>query len=639
MQTVATLPFRWGSSALVVLNIKILNLEEQQALLEEMGIEFTKVGSFSTDDFEVFLLKNCVIDREALVSQLKLDPDTLHLEIGELRKAILGEVLAVNKLLSPERVKIGVDNQAFRLYTEEFENFSNLPSLSSVLVYSNDVEYRTVMLPDVNSIAAIKVSSLEELLENVKPSFVLCQLQDYVYKTALAAALVYNYTDVLHNVCYSDLNKDVSVEWVADILYDAIIKINSQLEYEKIDWEFVQKNINTKFPKNSGNFNPFSKNNSEKSKDKFGNFSKNSDQNSDFPKNSKNSILESSKKIRKENEEKTKLNKSKNFCFKNIKKERVKSLYDELGRFIFGQDEAIDELSRAVKRSRVGIKDVNRPAGSFIFAGQTGVGKTYCAKMLAKSLGKEVGFIKINCSELALSHEAVKLIGAPPSYIGHESGGLLTNYIANHPTSVVVFDEFEKAHDRVQELLLQVLEDGELCDGKNTMVSFKDCIIILTTNLGAQEIKVAERCIGFGNKECDNTKQKQIVVESIEKKYKPEFVNRLDQIIYFNALTEESYRQIIQYYLVELKKTVLINNDTRLIVKEGVYDYVYNNSIDDRYGARPIRRFIEQKVHDKIADKLIDLDETNITLIVSIVNDEISVEQQKQQEYGVINAY
>lgn len=305
------------------------------------------------------------------------------------------------------------------------------------------------------------------------------------------------------------------------------------------------------------------------------------------------------------------MNKKKQKLFKDLPKEDLLKLGDNMKVLLIGQDKAVDSLAEAIQRASVGLKDPNKPIGSFLFAGRTGVGKTLASKILADELikGKD-NLVTIDCSEYSADHEYAKLIGAPSGYVGHEAGGLLTNAIAKNPFNVVVFDEVEKASRKVHELLLQILEEGRLTDGKGKMVSFKDTVIIMTSNVGVSEIDQVKKTIGFGSANVLTEEKKEAALnDALKRKFKPEFLNRIDDIIHFNTLTRKDYMRIIDIELYKLNDN-LRHNDTEykeveLDFDKKVRSLIYKEGIDEEYGARPLKRCIEKIIATPLARKLL----------------------------------
>ncbi len=275
---------------------------------------------------------------------------------------------------------------------------------------------------------------------------------------------------------------------------------------------------------------------------------------------------------------------------------------------VIGQDEAVEALARAVKRGRVGLKDPNRPIGSFLFLGPTGVGKTELSKALAEELfGRESAMIRVDMSEYMEKHSVSKLIGSPPGYVGHDDGGQLSEKVRRNPYSVVLFDEIEKAHPDVFNILLQVLDDGHITDSQGRKVSFKNTVIIMTSNAGAQEI-VSPKRLGFssGDDEKKNYEEmKGRVMDEVRRMFKPELLNRIDEIMVFHSLNKENIRKIVSLMFRELADRCREQMKIQLIFRESVKDYIVEKGFDDKYGARPLRRAIQSRIEDPLADEML----------------------------------
>ena len=290
--------------------------------------------------------------------------------------------------------------------------------------------------------------------------------------------------------------------------------------------------------------------------------------------------------------------------------EKLKNLEQNLHKRVIGQDEAVSAVAKAIKRSRLGLKDPNKPIGSFLFLGPTGVGKTELSKALAESLfGSEDALIRIDMSEYMESHSTAKLIGAPPGYVGYDEAGQLTEKVRRKPYSVILFDEIEKAHPDVMNMLLQVLDDGRLTDSQGRCVNFKNTIIIMTSNEGARLI-TEKKHLGFttgsqedGAKEYEETKKE--VMSELKKDFKPEFLNRIDDIIVFHKLMPEDIRKIVDL-LVEKVVKLMKNQNIELVVDEKAKELVAKNGVDDAYGARPLKRAIQSMIEDKVAEAILD---------------------------------
>ena len=288
--------------------------------------------------------------------------------------------------------------------------------------------------------------------------------------------------------------------------------------------------------------------------------------------------------------------------------ERIRKLEEIHHKRVVGQEEAVKAVSKAVRRGRVGLKDPNRPIGSFLFLGPTGVGKTELSKALAEAVfGRESEIIRVDMSEYMEKHSVSKMIGSPPGYVGYEDGGQLSEKVRRHPYSVILFDEIEKAHSDVFNILLQILEDGHVTDAQGRKVSFKNTIIIMTSNAGAQQI-IAPKHLGFGvaeDEQADYKKMKSSVMEEIKRIFKPEFINRIDEILVFHVLTKENIKDIVRILLASLNKRTMAQMNISLEVSEAAVEYIAKSGFDKNYGARPIRRAIQTKIEDEIADRLL----------------------------------
>ena len=288
---------------------------------------------------------------------------------------------------------------------------------------------------------------------------------------------------------------------------------------------------------------------------------------------------------------------------------RLAQLEKELHKRVIGQEEAVRAVSQAVKRGRVGLKDPYRPIGSFLFLGPTGVGKTELSKALAQAVfGSEQAMIRVDMSEYMEKHSVSKLIGSPPGYVGYDEGGQLSEKVRRNPYSVILFDEIEKAHPDVFNILLQVLDDGHITDAHGRKVDFKQTIIIMTSNAGAQAI-VEPKQLGFisqKDEKKDYEKMKSGVMEEVRRLFKPEFLNRIDEIMVFHTLNKEEIRKIVLLLLKSLEKRCEEQMDIHLNVTNSAVDYIAEAGFDAKYGARPLRRAIQSKIEDRLANELLE---------------------------------
>ncbi len=304
-------------------------------------------------------------------------------------------------------------------------------------------------------------------------------------------------------------------------------------------------------------------------------------------------------------------------------KEKLIHLEEILHERVIGQDEAISAVSKAIRRARVGLQDGKRPIGSFLFMGPTGVGKTELSKAIAEALfDNENNIIRIDMSEFMENHTVSKLIGAPPGYVGFDEGGQLTEQVRRKPYSVVLFDEIEKAHPEVLNALLQILDDGRLTDSKGRTVSFKNTVIIMTSNIGANEIRQNKQ-LGFGSKESEKVNERDIYLDALKKKFKPELINRIDVICIFDALTKKDLINISNIMLENLNKR-LSPSGLMIDVEDEAVDYIVAKGSNLLYGARPLKRFIEQEIEDRVAEKILlgELPEKG-NIVVSLSGDEL----------------
>jgi ATP-dependent Clp protease ATP-binding subunit ClpC len=288
--------------------------------------------------------------------------------------------------------------------------------------------------------------------------------------------------------------------------------------------------------------------------------------------------------------------------------ESLLNLENNLQESVIGQNEAVLKISKAIRRNRVGIKDPNRPIGSFIFLGSTGVGKTHLAKKLAEEIfGDEEALIRVDMSEYQEKHSMSRLIGSPPGYVGYNEGGQLTEAVKNKPYSVVLFDEVEKANKDIFSLLLQMLDDGHLTDSFGRKINFKNCLIIMTSNLGVKRLQDFGTGVGFNTEakmSKDEEMKKVLLQKELKNYFTPEFLNRVDEVIVFNALKEDEVSQIVEIELSKLIKRISkLGYD--VTVTKGVKDYIASVGFDEKYGARPIKRAIQEKIEDLLSEEIL----------------------------------
>jgi len=311
------------------------------------------------------------------------------------------------------------------------------------------------------------------------------------------------------------------------------------------------------------------------------------------------------------------------------------NLTDNLSSKVIGQEEAVLKITKAIRRNRMGIKDPNKPIGSFIFLGSTGVGKTYLAKQLAKEIfGSEDNMIRVDMSEYQEKHTISRLIGSPPGYVGHDEGGQLTEQVKNKPYSVVLFDEIEKAHKDIFSTLLQLLDDGHITDSLGRKINFKNCLIIMTSNIGVKRLQDFGAGVGFKTGKSDAVREeekREILKKELSKFFAPEFLNRIDDVIIFNSLEKKHIDVITKLEVDRLLKRVL-EKKYIFTYDQDLIDYISKVGFDETFGARPIKRAIQDKIEDLISEKILMMEiEENKDYILKVENDEVIVSDKEEK--------
>ena len=311
------------------------------------------------------------------------------------------------------------------------------------------------------------------------------------------------------------------------------------------------------------------------------------------------------------------------------------NLNDNLNSKVIGQGEAVTKITKAIRRNRMGIKDPNKPIGSFIFLGSTGVGKTYLAKQLAKEIfGSEDNMIRVDMSEYQEKHTISRLIGSPPGYVGHDEGGQLTEQVKNKPYAVVLFDEIEKAHKDIFSTLLQLLDDGHITDSLGRKINFKNCLIIMTSNIGVKRLQEFGAGVGFKTGKSDAIREeekREILKKELSKFFAPEFLNRIDDVIIFNSLEKQHIDVITKLEVDKLLKRVS-EKKYNFTYEQDLIDYISKVGFDETFGARPIKRAIQDKIEDLISEKILMMEiEENKDYVLKVENDEVVVSNKEEK--------
>ena len=310
---------------------------------------------------------------------------------------------------------------------------------------------------------------------------------------------------------------------------------------------------------------------------------------------------------------------------------RLLQLEHILHKRVIGQEEAVTAVSKAIKRGRVGLKNPKRPIGSFLFLGPTGVGKTELTKALAEAIfGSEEAMIRVDMSEYMEKHSVSKLIGSPPGYVGYEEGGQLSEKVRRNPYSVILFDEIEKAHPDVFNILLQVLDDGQITDSKGRKVNFKNTVIIMTSNCGAETI-ITPKSLGFKSTEDEKKTyetMKSKVMEEVNRSFKPEFLNRIDEIIVFHPLSKENLKEVLTILLKDLQHRAKEQLQITIEVDDSAKDFILEKGYDAKYGARPLKRAIQTQLEDRLSEEILkEAIKANDRIVISKKENDLIISQ------------
>lgn len=583
--------------------------EDAEDLLTSLA---TERGRITKSKYEDFLIANCIANLNQFMAHITvLTSDGVgSIDLLKVRKEVTQLILKHNPLLEPNNVLIN-KNKVLKLKTDkDLEDAILLEENTfwNQSQYDSDGNYKPIPKESIYDHMPPKegkaeTASSEEKLRDIED---LDYIKTKVWWERLGEYIVikkFSLDDIdrilkfryFHNS--TSFNTFIVSSCVVDVeeIYARIDGMGANVDPRKVIQELfgICEGVNEGL-----NFSRFKELRSDEELEEEG--------------PSYSSAAQKAKKTA-ENYKKNK-KKEKKPTFRDVPKADLLSLNQNMKVFLVGQNEAVDKMSEAIKRASVGLKDPMKPIGSFLFAGRTGCGKTLATKILADELiHTKKNRIVIDCSEYTSDHEYAKLIGAPAGYIGHDSGGILTNGVEENPFSVVVFDELEKASTKVYDLLLQILDEGRLTDGKGQSVSFKDTIIVMTSNIGVKEIDAVEKTIGFGDVALLTEKKKsQALDKSLKKRFKPEFLNRIDSIVHFKDLTDDDYMKIVSIELDKLSENLKANDtefkSIKLTFDKKVKTFIFDKGVDEKFGARPIKRAIERHVSNEIASLLLEDD-------------------------------
>jgi hypothetical protein len=567
---------------------------------DKLAVLSDGTGTLSFSRFDQFLLNNCVLDGEKIyrfLDSLEDDPEKMVGAAVELRQLII----EVNPLLEPDllvinnenRIKIAeqtdkpedvrklVDNSdwdkpEFNEDDEEddIENFvRSLPPPMFPFGKTSDNGDQSKMVPhlwdETDLLLIIVQHDVNDIPEVFKDRYSFTD--EAQYKLFIVTRCIADFQNLFVLIDRMGFTKKWGPEKITEMLYDISIKYNTFLAWSEIDLDKVKKVVQRKFGKKRRDKNLFRKK----------------------PNNTPGPVARSNKAIDGDSEGDTDFYTE----FDDLSEEDVLSLSERTKKWVIGQDIAIDKICETVHLAKCGLKEQNTPIGVFMLTGGTGTGKTWTARMLAQELcGDEHSMIRIDCSEYSQAHEVSKLIGAPSGYVGFEEGGYLTNNIMKKPFSVVLFDEIEKAHPKLHNILLQIFDEGRLTSNKGETVSFGETVIIMTSNVGVKEVSNIGARIGVGDTAMlTKDKQERAIAESLKNNFKPEFLNRIDGVITFNELTTEDCIRIIGLAFDKLNGW-LDGRNVNVTHSKKATDYIYKVGFTPGFGARPLNRAMRREI-------------------------------------------
>jgi len=601
---------------LIGMSIRILKMDNKKDIESELALFSKEKGLISKTYYEDYILSVYIINIGQLLYYINSNKNLIS-DFNDFRKTLLSRLYETNPLLDPEglivdpfgilRIDDGtidgypfVENPMWNKGQKEnisTDGFSFDDKILDDIVGSEsdsiDKDEKTIkekqklddnILKTIENVKKVKHDLVKKWWDRLTMYIIIRKfskenidkvitLGDYdnedSYKTFIITSLIKDVESVLALIDRFGLSTKFTPQQMIDELYELCISINPDIKYDKL-------------------------------------------------RKKTNRAKSASKKVVAKTDYK---------ALKDISPEKILGLEDKLCKSVIGQKEAISIITKTLKRARVGIKDPACPIGSFLFAGKTGVGKTLLAKTLSNDFFKSEaggGFVRIDCSEYSSDHEYSKLIGSPAGYVRSDEGGILTNAVLENPFSVVLFDEVEKASEKVHQLMLQIMDEGRLTDNQGEVVSFKDTLILMTSNIGADAVQNIEKTIGFGEVNKITNKRKNIAIKNaIKRIFKPEFLNRLTGIVYFNDIDRKNCSKIVDIELNKLNK-YLKNRNIFVNFSKSVKNLILNEGYSETYGAREIRRTVETLVSDSLSDYIINnCIEKNVTIDTKVKNKKV----------------
>ncbi len=581
------------------LNINVLELTDIEDVEDHLTFFSKNKGVIPKSFYEGWLVNNFVLNNSQIASVFLENLLTVYDNVTALSTDLIRVVYDVNVLFKPENIIIN-DNNVLKSVLNPTEKgrplMANIawnkekliidPTTSMPCANDNFIrtsnpnliheegslpepyKYENVWWNRLTKYVIIKKFKEKDMVQLVGGKVFD---KENKYKTYIIARCINEFDKLIAEVDLSGMSKNINSDVLIDELYQLVITVNPFLKFEDIDFDMVSKKyqppkVNNPF---QGGIHP----------GPVG-----------MPGTEETGRQEQVKPKR---------------VFMNSDLKKLKDLKFRMLNRVVGQDDAVKTIVDSVIRSAAGLKEDNKPISSLFFAGPTGIGKTHSVRVLSEEL--DVPMLIIDCSEYSLDHEYAKLIGSPPGYVGHDKGGRLTNFVRENPYSVVLFDEIEKASSKVYDVLLQVMDEASLTDGQGETVRMNDNVVIMTSNIGVDEIKSSVKGIGFGvDRVITDEKKNTALSSALNKNFKPEFINRLDDIVYFNLLEKSSYMTIIDLLLSELSDLSKNKKKIDLTFSSKVREFIYKEGIDEKYGARPLKRCIKNNITTPLAMKIVE---------------------------------